>query len=42
MVIGAAEGYWDDVKTIKYGKRSTIISDVSEKNIIVYTFAYIE
>ena len=31
-----------DVKTIKYGKRSAISSDVSEEQIIVYTYACIE
>ena len=42
LVIVAAERSWGDVKTIKYGKRSAIISDVSEKQIIVYTCACIE
>ena len=37
LVIGAAERSWGDVKTIKYGKRSAISSDVSEKQSIVYT-----
>ena len=40
--IGAAEPYWGDVKTIKYGKISAISSDVSEKHSIVYTYGCIE
>ena len=40
--IGAAERSWGEVKTIKSGKRSTISSDVSEKQSIVYTSACIE
>ena len=40
--IGAAEPSWGDAKTIKYGKRSAISSDVSEKQSIVYTSACIE
>ena len=40
--IGAAERSWGDVKTIKSGKRSDIISYVSEKQNIVYTSAGIE
>ena len=40
--IGAAERSWGDVKTIKYGKRYAIISDVPEKQSIVYTSACIE
>ena len=40
--IGAAERSWGDVKTIKFGKRSAISSDVSEKQSIVYTSACIE
>ena len=40
--IGASERSWGDVKTIKYVKRSTARSDVSEKQIIVYTYACIE
>ena len=40
--IGAAERSWGDVKTIKYGKRSAISSNVSEKQSIVYTSACIE
>ena len=40
--IGAAERSWGDVKKIKSGKRSAIISDVSEKQSIVYTSACIE
>ena len=39
LSIGAAERYWGDVKTIKSGKRSNIISNVSEKQSIVYTSA---
>ena len=37
--IGAADSYWFDVKKIKYTKISSIISDVSEKQSIVYTYA---
>ena len=37
--IGAAECSWGDVKTNKLDKRSAIISDVSEKQSIVYTSA---
>ena len=40
--IGAAERSWGDVKTIKYGKISAISSDVSDKQIIVYTSVCIE
>ena len=40
--IGAAERSWGDVNTIKYGKRSAISSDVSEKQSIIYTSACIE
>ena len=40
--IDAAERSWGDVKTIKSGKRYAIISDVSEKQSIVYTSACIE
>ena len=40
--IGAAERSWGDVKTIKYGKKSAISSNVSEKQSIVYTSACIE
>ena len=40
--IGAAERPWGDVNTIKSGKRSTISSDVSEKQSIVYTSACVE
>ena len=39
---GASERVWGDVKKIKSDKRSDIISDVSEKQTIVYTYAYIE
>ena len=42
LVIGSAENSWGDVKTIKSGKISYISSDVSEKQIIVYTSACIE
>ena len=35
--IGAADRSWGDVRKIKYGKRSAIRSDVSEKQSIVYT-----
>ena len=42
LVIGSAERYWGDVKTIKSGKRSAIISDVSEIQSIVYKSACIE
>ena len=43
-VIGifAADRSWGDVKIIEYGKRYAIISDVSEKQSIVYTPACIE
>ena len=40
--IGAAERSWGNGKTIKYGKRYAIRSDVSEKQIIVYKYACIE
>ena len=40
--IGAAGSSWGKVKTIKSGKRSSISSDVSEKQIIVYTSACIK
>ena len=40
--IGAAESSWGDVKKIKSEKRSAIISDVSDKQSIVYTSACIE
>ena len=40
--IGSAERSWGDIKKIKYGKRSAIRSDVSEKQSIVYTSACIE
>ena len=35
--IGEAERSWGDIKTIKSGKISAIISDVSEKQSIIYT-----
>ena len=37
-----AERSWVDVMTIKFGKRSAIRSDVSEKQSIVCTFSCIE
>ena len=40
--IGASESSWGDLKTIKYRRRSTISSDVSEKQSIVYTSDCIE
>ena len=40
--IGTAERSWGDIKTIKYGKRCAISSDVSEKQSIVYTSTCIE
>ena len=40
--LGATDSSWGDVKTIKYGKISTISNDVSEKHSIVYTYACIE
>ena len=40
--IGAAERSWGDVKTIKSGKISAIISDVSQKQSIFNTSEYIE
>ena len=40
--VGAEELSWNDIKTIKYGKRSAISSYVSEKHSIVYTSACIE
>ena len=40
--IGAETRSWGDVKTVKYGKRSAIRSEVSEKQKIVYTSACIE
>ena len=42
LFIGAAERSWGDLKTIKYGKRTAISSDVSYKQSIVYTSACIE
>ena len=39
--IGAAERSWGDIKMIKSGKRSSISSDVPEKQSIVCTFACI-
>ena len=40
--IGYAECSWGGVKTIKSGKISTLGSDISEKQIIVYTSACVE
>ena len=40
--IGSSELSWDDVKTIKSGKRSAPGSDISEKQINVYTYYCIE
>ena len=42
LVIGKSHLHWGDVNTIKYGKISSFSSDVSEKQSIVYTSAYIE
>ena len=40
--IGSAESSWGDYKTTESGKISAIVSDISEKQIIVYTSACIE
>ena len=40
--IGYAERSWGYVKTIKSGKISALGSDISEKQIIVYTSSCIE
>ena len=40
--IGAAERSWGDVKKNQIWERSAISSDISEKQIIVYTYACIE
>ena len=40
--IGAADRSWGGLKTIEYGKRSAISSDVSEKHRIFYTYACID
>ena len=40
--VGVAEISWGDIKKNKYGKRSAISSDVSEKHGIVYTYVCIE
>ena len=40
--IGTAEKYWGDAKIIKSSKISSISSDVSEKQSILYTSACIE
>ena len=41
ICVGAAERSWGDIKMIKSGKRSSISSDVPEKQRIVCTFACI-
>ena len=35
--MGAADHYWVEVMTIRTGKVSDISTDVSEKQIVVYT-----
>ena len=35
--IGSADHSWSDVKAIKSGKRSALVSDIYEKQSIVYT-----
>ena len=40
--IGSSERSWGDVKKIKSGKRSALGSDISGRQIIVYTSACIE
>ena len=40
--IGSVERSWCDIKTIKSGKISAIISDISWKQSIVYTYDCIE
>ena len=40
--VGSAERSWDDVKTIKPGKRSSLGSDISEKQSIAYISAWTE
>ena len=42
IIIVAAENTWCIVKTIKSGKRSTIINKVSYKHSIIYTYECIE
>ena len=42
LVIYAAERSWGDVNTMRFGNISAIVSDVSEKQIIVYTSACIK
>ena len=42
LCIGADQHSWGDVNTIKYDKISAIRSDVSQKQIIDYTYACIE
>ena len=41
LEVCAAERSWGDINTIKSGKRSAIISYVSEKQSVVYTSACI-
>ena len=40
--IGEAERSWGDARKIKSGKISAISSDVSYKQVIIYTYACIE
>ena len=40
--VGSAKHSWSDAKTIKPGKKDSIISDGHEKHSIVYTFVCIE
>ena len=40
--IGTEDRYWVDLKTINSGKTSSINSDVSEKQSIVYKYSCIE
>ena len=42
IVIGYSERSWGNVKTIKAGKRSSLGSYISEKQIIVYKYSCIE
>ena len=42
IVIGATKHSWGYVRTIKYGKISAIISEISDKQNIVYSSACIE
>ena len=39
---GSEDRSWGDAKTIKFGKIYAIISDLSDKQSIVYTYSYIE